>query len=115
MDDKDQWSQSSLGERQRVKAAYDPDEAITPPIPSAPPGADMAARNATHLMSVASTDREPNRWAVLALLSVAQLMLVLDVTIVTIAIPSAQKALCFSTESRQWIVTAYASQERRLF
>jgi EmrB/QacA subfamily drug resistance transporter len=59
-------------------------------------------------MSVASTDREPNRWAVLALLSVAQLMVVLDATIVTIAIPSAQSALHFSTESRQWIVTAYA-------
>ena len=65
-------------------------------------------RNATDLMSVASTDREPNRWAVLALLSVAQLMVVLDATIVTIAIPSAQKALHFSTESRQWVVTAYA-------
>ena len=35
-------------------------------------------------------------------------MVVLDATIVTIAIPSAQKALGFSTESRQWIVTAYA-------
>jgi MFS family permease len=58
--------------------------------------------------TVASTDREPNRWAVLALLSVAQLMVVLDATIVTIAIPSAQEALHFSTESRQWIVTAYA-------
>src|SRR5579864_4768462 len=52
--------------------------------------------------------REPNRWAVLALLSIAQLMVVLDATIVTIAIPSAQKALHFSTENRQWIVTAYA-------
>jgi EmrB/QacA subfamily drug resistance transporter len=51
---------------------------------------------------------EPNRWAVLALLSVAQLMVVLDATIVTIALPSAQKALHFSTESRQWVVTAYA-------
>jgi EmrB/QacA subfamily drug resistance transporter len=65
-------------------------------------------RNAPHATSVASTDREPNRWAVLALLSVAQLMVVLDATIVTIAIPSAQQALHFSTESRQWIVTAYA-------
>src|SRR5580700_2306392 len=64
--------------------------------------------NADDLMSVASTDREPNRWAVLALLGVAQLMVVLDATIVTIAIPSAQTALHFSTESRQWIVTAYA-------
>ncbi len=50
----------------------------------------------------------PNRWAILALLGTAQLMVVLDATIVNIALPSAQKALGFSTESRQWIVTAYA-------
>ena len=48
------------------------------------------------------------RWAVLALLGVAQLMVVLDSTIVNIALPSAQKALGFSTDSRQWVVTAYA-------
>ena len=51
---------------------------------------------------------KPNRWAVLALLGVAQLMVVLDSTIVNIALPSAQQDLGFSTESRQWIVTAYA-------
>src|ERR1700729_3633011 len=55
-----------------------------------------------------SASAEPNRWAVLALLSVAQLMVVLDATIVTIAIPSAQTSLHFSTQNRQWIVTAYA-------
>src|SRR2546423_5778102 len=65
-------------------------------------------------MSVASADREPNRWAVLALLSVGQLMVVLDATIVTIAIPSAQNALHFSTDSGQWIVTAYALAFGRL-
>jgi EmrB/QacA subfamily drug resistance transporter len=54
------------------------------------------------------TLREPNRWAVLAVLSVAQLMVVLDATIVTVALPSAQRALHFSTDSRQWVVTAYA-------
>ena len=54
------------------------------------------------------TVREPNRWAVLTLLSVAQLMVVLDATIVTVALPSAQRALHFSSESRQWVVTAYA-------
>src|SRR5271170_7768359 len=59
-------------------------------------------------MQTIPTGREPNRWAVLALLGVAQLMVVLDATIVTIAIPSAQESLHFSTESRQWIVTAYA-------
>jgi EmrB/QacA subfamily drug resistance transporter len=65
-------------------------------------------RSATGPTSVALTGREPNRWAVLALLGVAQLMVILDATIVTIALPSAQKALGFSTENRQWIVTAYA-------
>jgi hypothetical protein len=45
---------------------------------------------------------------VLALLGVAQLMVVLDVTIVNVALPSAQRALGFSTDSRQWVVTAYA-------
>jgi len=49
-----------------------------------------------------------NRWAVLALLGIAQLMVVLDATIVNIALPSAQRALHFSTDSRQWVVTAYA-------
>ncbi|HKP88825.1 MAG TPA: MFS transporter [Thermoleophilaceae bacterium] len=51
---------------------------------------------------------EPSRWAVLALLGIAQLMVVLDATIVNIALPSAQKSLGFSTESRQWVITAYA-------
>src|ERR1700742_4841178 len=51
---------------------------------------------------------EANRWAVLALLSTAQLMVVLDATIVNIALPSAQRALGFSTSDREWIVTAYA-------
>ncbi len=51
---------------------------------------------------------EPNRWAVLALLGIAQLMVVLDSTIVNIALPSAQQDLGFSTASRQWVVTSYA-------
>src|SRR6195952_5416963 len=54
---------------------------------------------------------DPNhsrRWLVLAVIAVAQLMVVLDATIVNIALPSAQKDLGFSDDSRQWIVTAYA-------
>jgi EmrB/QacA subfamily drug resistance transporter len=58
--------------------------------------------------SAASAESGSNRWAILALLGVAQLMVVLDATIVNIALPSAQRALGFSTDSRQWIVTAYA-------
>src|SRR3954447_7658049 len=48
------------------------------------------------------------RWAILAVLGIAQLMVVLDATIVNIALPSAQHALAFSDDSRQWVVTAYA-------
>ncbi len=60
------------------------------------------------MASSSSPSAEPNRWAILALLGVAQLMVVLDATIVNIALPSAQRDLGFSTESRQWVVTAYA-------
>ena len=49
-----------------------------------------------------------SRWLILALVVLAQLMVVLDATIVNIALPSAQAALGFSDGSRQWIVTAYA-------
>jgi EmrB/QacA subfamily drug resistance transporter len=51
---------------------------------------------------------EPRRWAVLGLVGVAQLMVILDSTIVNIALPSAQRDLGFSADSRQWVVTAYA-------
>jgi EmrB/QacA subfamily drug resistance transporter len=48
------------------------------------------------------------RWWILAVLGVAQLMVVLDATVVTIALPTAQTDLGFSDNARQWIVTAYA-------
>ncbi len=49
-----------------------------------------------------------HRWRILGVIAVAQLMVVLDVTIVNIALPSAQADLGFDTESRQWVITAYA-------
>ncbi|MBN8866899.1 MAG: MFS transporter [Solirubrobacterales bacterium] len=48
------------------------------------------------------------RWKILAFLALAQLMVVLDATIVNIALPSAQADLGFGDASRQWIITAYA-------
>ncbi len=48
------------------------------------------------------------RWLILAVVAVAQLMVVLDSTIVNIALPSAQRALGFPNSDRQWVVTAYA-------
>ena len=41
-------------------------------------------------------------------MAIAQLMVVLDSTVVNIALPSAQRALDFPNSDRQWVVTAYA-------
>ncbi len=43
-----------------------------------------------------------HRWAILAILGIAQLMVVLDATIVMIALPSAQNALHFTNANRCW-------------
>ncbi|GAA5179859.1 MFS transporter [Rugosimonospora acidiphila] len=50
---------------------------------------------------------DPGRWLALAIIAVAQLLIVLDATIVNIALPTAQKALHISDADRQWMVTAY--------
>jgi EmrB/QacA subfamily drug resistance transporter len=63
------------------------------PAPSAPAGADAP---------------NPRRWLILAIIALAQLMVVLDATIVNIALPTAQRDLHFTTVDRQWVVTAYA-------
>ncbi|GAA3289510.1 hypothetical protein GCM10020295_01550 [Streptomyces cinereospinus] len=51
---------------------------------------------------------DPKRWTALAFIAVAQLMVVLDATIVSIALPSVQSDLGISDANRQWAVTAYA-------
>jgi EmrB/QacA subfamily drug resistance transporter len=48
------------------------------------------------------------RWLILAVICSAALMIVLDVTVMNLALPSAQRALGFTNADRQWIVTAYA-------
>src|SRR3546814_18778307 len=48
------------------------------------------------------------RWLTLVIVGLAQLMVVLDATVVNIALPSAQADLGFSDGDRQWIVTAYS-------
>jgi EmrB/QacA subfamily drug resistance transporter len=50
---------------------------------------------------------DQRRWFILGVIGIAQLMVVLDATIMNIALPSAQRALDFSTVDRQWVVTAY--------
>ncbi len=48
------------------------------------------------------------RWWVLAVIGLAQLMVMLDATVVNIALPEAQQDLGFSDGSRQWVITGYA-------
>jgi len=57
------------------------------------------------------TDQEANharRWWILAVLGIAQLMVILDNTIVNIALPTAQHDLGFTNADRQWVVTGYS-------
>ncbi|MEI6477199.1 MAG: MFS transporter, partial [Actinomycetes bacterium] len=57
--------------------------------------------------SVPTPGLDPNRWRTLGVIAIAQLMVVLDSSIVNIAIPSATKDLGISIANRQWIITAY--------
>jgi EmrB/QacA subfamily drug resistance transporter len=69
---------------------------------SRPPGLDADG------LVAHGASKGTGRWLALMALSVAQLMDVLDNTIVNIALPSAQHDLGFSIDNRQWIVTGYA-------
>ncbi|HZC72855.1 MAG TPA: MFS transporter [Jatrophihabitans sp.] len=71
---------------------------MTTTLRKSPTRAAVNAGNASHT----------KRWWILAVLGVAQLMVVLDATVVNIALPTAQTDLGFSDSARQWIVTAYA-------
>ncbi|NMN95925.1 MFS transporter [Antrihabitans stalactiti] len=63
-----------------------------------PPATSLASRRGSHAA----------RWWVLGVLGLSQLMVVLDATVVNIALPAAQHSLGFSDANRQWVVTAYA-------
>src|SRR5437762_12509400 len=61
-------------------------------------------------MTFASIGRDENsrRWGALAVIVAAQFMVILDVAIVNVALPSIKSDLHFSQESLQWVITAYA-------
>jgi EmrB/QacA subfamily drug resistance transporter len=65
----------------------------------------MTSTTATQIPAPARTS---NRWLILVVVALAQLMVVLDSTVVNIALPKAQVALHISDAERQWVVTAYA-------
>ncbi|NLU73471.1 MFS transporter [Streptomyces sp. HNM0575] len=66
------------------------------PGPGPAPGAGTGAE-----------ERTTHRWWALTVIGLAQLMVVLDATIVNIALPSMQRDLGFANDGRQWIITAY--------
>jgi EmrB/QacA subfamily drug resistance transporter len=74
------------------------EESTSSPGTSPPDVAETTDHAANHAM----------RWWILAVLGVAQLMVILDNTVVNIALPTAQHALGFSNADRQWVVTAYS-------
>src|SRR2546421_8921384 len=61
----------------------------------------------TNVRASAEDAEERRRWLILGVIGLAQLMVVLDATVMNIALPSAQHALNFSTADRQWVVTSY--------
>ena len=74
-------------------------------MPSTTPQAGPAARQARP----ATTTQAPRRLGLaLAVIATAQLMIVLDLTIVTVALPHIQAALHFSGSNLEWVVNAYA-------
>jgi EmrB/QacA subfamily drug resistance transporter len=55
-----------------------------------------------------AADDNARRWLILGVVCLGQLMVVLDATVVNIALPTAQRDLAFSNADRQWVVTAYS-------
>ncbi len=70
--------------------------------------ADAPVGTVTDSPPAATAASPRHRWWILGVIGIAQLMVVLDATIVNIALPSAQTDLGFSDGDRQWVVTAYA-------
>jgi EmrB/QacA subfamily drug resistance transporter len=51
---------------------------------------------------------DPLRWRALGVIAIAQLMIILDASIVNLALPSAKRELGIADADQQWVVTAYA-------
>jgi EmrB/QacA subfamily drug resistance transporter len=76
----------------------------------APPPAQPSTGSSPTVTSAAApgSARPAHRWWILVILSLTQLIVVLDGTIVNIALPQAQISLGLSDTERQWVITAYA-------
>ena len=74
-------------------------------VPTQPHSVD--AQTDPHPVDAQIDPHHEKRWWILVTVCIAQLMLLVDATIVNVALPSAQSALDFSTANREWVVTAY--------
>ncbi len=88
-----------------AEPADDPTDTVVP-APAGPAEVATGAGASTETDSSAEAP-DPRRWWALAVLAAAQLMIVLDGSIVNIALPSAQRDLGITNANRQWVVTAY--------
>src|SRR5438046_9154784 len=59
-------------------------------------------------LAAIGSDRDSRRWWVLAVVVAAQFMVILDIAIVNVALPSIKTDLHFSQENLQWVITAYS-------
>lgn len=90
------WSQDSPAFG-KVRAQMAENENIAAEPPGAPSGAAQGSGSGT----------DPQRWWGLVFIALCQLMIVLDITVVTIALPSAQEELHIAPADKQWVITAY--------
>ena len=72
------------------------------------PGTGKTSGDARQAWAGSQAEPDPRRWMILVVIAIAQLMVVLDATVMNIALPSAQHALHFTNVDRQWVVTAYS-------
>ena len=68
---------------------------------------DSTPVETTATTTLTASEPDPRRWWSLAVIAMAQLMIVLDASVVIVALPSAQRALHISIANRQWVVSAY--------
>ncbi len=81
---------------------------VTPSqTPEDSPMATSSIETTTQILHAGADEPDPKRFRALAVIAIAQLMIVLDASVVTIALPSAQRALHISVANRQWADTAY--------
>ena len=67
----------------------------------------MATTDTAPMLSTQDAGPDPKRYWSLAVIALAQLMIVLDASVVIVALPSAQRALHISVANRQWVMSSY--------